>query len=79
MRNGCLEDVIEPITYGIPYNEQYVIGTDSTKKIEFEWVQAREGCPYELAFVMIDPDSKQERAMTTLESQSIKFTPDAGN
>ena len=76
MRNGCLEDVIEPVSYGIPYQKQYVIGTDSTKEVEFEWVQAREKCPYEIAFVMIDPDSKMERAMTPLESQSILFTPD---
>ena len=79
MKNGCLEDVVEPVTYGIPENKQYVIGTDTTKEITFEWVQERDGCPFDLAFVMIDTDTKQGRAITTFEGQSIKFTPDQAN
>ena len=64
MLNGCLEDIIEPVTYGIAKNSQYIIGTDTTEDIIFEWVQEREGCPMELAFVMVDSISQQERSMT---------------
>ena len=38
MKNGCLEDVIEPVTYGIAETQEYVIGTDNTKEVTFEWV-----------------------------------------
>lgn len=65
LKNGCFEDVIEPVTYGIPKNTQYIIGTDNTEEIIFEWVQLIEGCPMELDFAIIDSITGQDRAMTT--------------
>lgn len=77
--NGCIEDVIEPITYGIPENDQYVIGTDTTKSISLAWYQDRVGCPFELEFTMVDTVTGKERAMTGLETASLAFDKDPAN
>ena len=52
--NGCIEDIITPLTYGVADKTTYYIGTDDTIDIDLAWSQEVDGCPIEFSEVIID-------------------------
>jgi len=73
VNNGCIDDVIEPKTYGVTYEQLFVLGSDTTNKLTLEYTQSVFGCPLEFEYSMVDLISGQERPLTTEESSVVSF------